>query len=206
MMRNNEEAVSPVVGVMLMLVVTIIIAAVVSAFAGGVAGNQEKTPNAAIDVCIKYNQDTGMGDRATEIEFELLSGNPIPTKDLSIVTYYTNSSGHTYKNEQLASSDDVDLYGGTAYEGFGYNSRVPYLSNLAKGWGYQTQQHFGNYTWVPGDKMSTGGDPGTSQLLGMSDNWGYSLDSDFKEGSIVDIKLLHVPSGRYIYDEEVIVT
>ena len=35
--KNVESAVSPVVGVMLMLVVTIIIAAVVSAFAGVLA-------------------------------------------------------------------------------------------------------------------------------------------------------------------------
>ncbi|MBN1431377.1 MAG: type IV pilin N-terminal domain-containing protein [Methanomicrobiaceae archaeon] len=44
----KSEAVSPVVGVMLMLVVTIIIAAVVSAFAGGMAGEQQKAPQASI--------------------------------------------------------------------------------------------------------------------------------------------------------------
>lgn len=44
----NCDAVSPVVGVMLMLVVTIIIAAVVSAFAGGFGGNQEKTPQVSL--------------------------------------------------------------------------------------------------------------------------------------------------------------
>jgi FlaG/FlaF family flagellin (archaellin) len=38
MIEGKEDAVSPVVGVMLMLVVTIIIAAVVSGFAGGLAG------------------------------------------------------------------------------------------------------------------------------------------------------------------------
>ena len=37
---GDERAVSPVVGVMLMLVVTIIIAAVVSAFAGGMTGGE----------------------------------------------------------------------------------------------------------------------------------------------------------------------
>ena len=42
----HDSAVSPVVGVMLMLVVTIIIAAVVSAFAGGFSGSQSKTPQA----------------------------------------------------------------------------------------------------------------------------------------------------------------
>jgi FlaG/FlaF family flagellin (archaellin) len=46
--KQRETAVSPVVGVMLMLVVTIIIAAVVSAFAGGMAGTERKTPVAQI--------------------------------------------------------------------------------------------------------------------------------------------------------------
>lgn len=41
---NKEPAVSPVVGVMLMLVVCIIIAAVVSAFAGGISGGTDKAP------------------------------------------------------------------------------------------------------------------------------------------------------------------
>jgi hypothetical protein len=45
---KKEDAVSPVVGVMLMLVVTIVIAAVVSAFAGGVAGDQNKVPQASV--------------------------------------------------------------------------------------------------------------------------------------------------------------
>jgi hypothetical protein len=48
MMQHKDSAVSPVVGVMLMLVVTIIIAAVVSAFAGGLASEQHKTPQVTI--------------------------------------------------------------------------------------------------------------------------------------------------------------
>ena len=48
MIIENNQATSPVVGVMLMLVVTIIIAAVVSAFAGGLTGSQDKTPQATV--------------------------------------------------------------------------------------------------------------------------------------------------------------
>ena len=44
----NNKAVSPVVGVMLMLVVTIIIAAVVSAFAGGLSHGTPKAPQLSI--------------------------------------------------------------------------------------------------------------------------------------------------------------
>jgi len=55
----KDHAVSPVVGVMLMLVVTIIIAAVVSAFAGGIASSPKKTmPNVGIEAT--YSQTSGM--------------------------------------------------------------------------------------------------------------------------------------------------
>ena len=58
MAMKNQDAVSPVVGVMLMLVVTIIIAAVVSAYAGGFGQNQAKTPQATISGT--YSQSSGM--------------------------------------------------------------------------------------------------------------------------------------------------
>lgn len=57
---NKEEAVSPVIGIMLMLVVTIVIAAVVSAFAGGLVTAQEKVPQASViatEVVIKDVRD-----------------------------------------------------------------------------------------------------------------------------------------------------
>jgi FlaG/FlaF family flagellin (archaellin) len=207
-MKMNNEAVSPVVGVMLMLVVTIIIAAVVSAFAGGMSEGTTEAPQASIDVDINYNVDSGMGWRATEMTFKLLSGDPLPTKDLSIITYYTNSSGYVYKNTQTASSAVIDTYAGTMYGGYGYDSRVPALNNLGKGWATESQQWFGNYTWVVGDKMSTLGDAGTAQVLGMWDSFDSTgeLDPDLKTGAVVDVKIMHIPSGKYIYNKEVIVS
>ena len=47
---NYNEAVSPVIGVMLMIVVTIIVAAVVSAFAGGMSASENKVPTATFSV------------------------------------------------------------------------------------------------------------------------------------------------------------
>jgi archaeal type IV pilus assembly protein PilA len=60
---RDSDAVSPVVGVMLMLVVTIIIAAVVSAFAGGLGQSSPKAPQISIgaeahdgkDIIIDFN-------------------------------------------------------------------------------------------------------------------------------------------------------
>jgi flagellin-like protein len=48
MIPKKEEAVSPVIGVMLMIVVTVIVAAAVSAFAGGYVNDDKKAPVAAI--------------------------------------------------------------------------------------------------------------------------------------------------------------
>jgi FlaG/FlaF family flagellin (archaellin) len=56
--KSDSEAVSPVVGVMLMLVVTIIIAAVVSGFAGGLVGGTTKVTQATMSA--QYSQTEGM--------------------------------------------------------------------------------------------------------------------------------------------------
>lgn len=47
---KSDNAVSPVVGIMLMLVITIIIAAVVAAFAGGFAASQEPVQTSVIKI------------------------------------------------------------------------------------------------------------------------------------------------------------
>jgi len=44
---RNEEAVSPVIGVILMVAITVILAAVIAAFVFGMAGNVAKTKNVA---------------------------------------------------------------------------------------------------------------------------------------------------------------
>lgn len=51
---ENKEAVSPVVGVMLMLVVTLIIAGVVSAFGGGLVSTSSATPQASISSTLTF--------------------------------------------------------------------------------------------------------------------------------------------------------
>lgn len=48
--RKSEDAVSPVIGVMLLLVVTIVIAAVVAAFSGGLGTDIETKPVTAVDI------------------------------------------------------------------------------------------------------------------------------------------------------------
>jgi flagellin-like protein len=50
MYKNNNEAVSPVIGVILMVAITVILAAVIAAFVFGMAGNITKTKVVAATV------------------------------------------------------------------------------------------------------------------------------------------------------------
>jgi hypothetical protein len=138
--------------------------------------------------------------------FEMLSGNAIPTKDLEIVTYYTNSTGHVYKTSHTASSPTMDPYG------YGKSTRLPFLNDMAKtGGSTNTAAWFGNYTWSTGDIMACGSPRMVADFLGLPWTAGVYPDpdtideGDFKQGAVVDVKILHVPSGKYIYDKEVVV-
>ena len=99
-----DDAVSPVIGVMLMLVVTVIIAAVVSGFAGGLVGGEgsQKVPSLSMDVSI-INSGTFRG---SGFSAKILGvSEPIPTKDLKIVTSWdttvkTNTYVMTMSSEQ----------------------------------------------------------------------------------------------------------
>jgi archaeal type IV pilus assembly protein PilA len=87
-MKDQESGVSPVVGVMLMLAVTIMIAAIVSATAGNFSNTEKKAPSAILDVSIYAAKDYGSFSTPTMI-IRHVSGNVLQTKDLQIVTYYT---------------------------------------------------------------------------------------------------------------------
>ena len=48
MSDRNEDAVSPVIGVILMVAITVILAAVIAAFVFGLGGSQQKPPTASV--------------------------------------------------------------------------------------------------------------------------------------------------------------
>jgi FlaG/FlaF family flagellin (archaellin) len=90
MIYKNDSAVSPIVGVMLMLVVTIIIAAVVSAFAGGLSSETTKTPQMTISA--DYSQSGGL-------TLFHAGGDPVTTTEVRIEinpTSATTSSSYLY--------------------------------------------------------------------------------------------------------------
>ena len=93
--EQKDDAVSPVVGVMLMLVVTIIIAAVVAAFASGVTADVEKAPNTVLDVKIYENYMSGSYSYPS-IQIKSIGGEPISTEDMVIKFSWTGDDGKDY--------------------------------------------------------------------------------------------------------------
>lgn len=85
----KDDAVSPVIGVMLMLVVTIVIAAVIAVFASGTVGDIEESSNVILKL-EDYEIDSAMISTMT---FVHKGGDVITTRDLKIRIDY---GGDTY--------------------------------------------------------------------------------------------------------------
>ena len=94
---ENKEAVSPVVGVMLMLVVTLIIAGVVSAFGGGLVSTTSATPQASItssltfgdSLKIQHNGGDSIIGSAIDVKAKIVSGG---SKDMVFDVILSNST------------------------------------------------------------------------------------------------------------------
>ena len=108
MKTEIESAVSPVVGVMLMLVVTIIIAAVVSGFAGGLGGGTGTAPQASIACSVDLVKH--------QFIFEHKGGDAFALKDTKVVlatgdtkTTLTTADigGNVVAFEELGASDNM---------------------------------------------------------------------------------------------------
>lgn len=82
--KKSDDAVSPVIGVMLMIVIVVIIAAVVTAFATGMMSETEAAPVAALDVEI-LNSEASLSDvRGPELFITHRSGDAVDTKDIEL--------------------------------------------------------------------------------------------------------------------------
>lgn len=97
MNNRNEAGVSPVVGVMLMLVVTIIIAAVVSAFGSGMVDSQPKALQAKIGATFSVSQGMTITHDG---------GDAIPLDNLIFITNNGDGFG---PNAQKVTTQRIDL-------------------------------------------------------------------------------------------------
>ncbi|WP_421908166.1 type IV pilin [Methanolacinia petrolearia] len=179
--QSNESAVSPVVGVMMMLVVTIILAAVVSAFASGVAGDTSAPPQASI--------------LATEIVF-----------DGAYDSDSTDTYGQFIARPTAVSGKMTDVYVVFEHKGgdsINLNNIDMELSSMSKSDekslvsnSYTPYEGGNSYIWSIGDK---------GNIAGFSGNWGTYMETYPDHGTVVnpgDRFVLHADFVTSMYDDE----
>ena len=215
---TTEEGVSPVVGVMLMLAVTVIIAAIVSAAAGGLSGTEKKAPSVVLEV--HYYDNLSYGSFSVPaMKIEHVSGNPLQTKDLSITTYFRNKTGQIVKGYLIG---EKSVAGDNAWGEFnsGTYSGVLFINDVDR-FGSPLRNNQGGYeSWfgnasavlMPGDVLVT-----PAQFCGPSAprknpalNYILNFDTSdpangYKAGAVISTKIVHVPSGQIIFDKDVVV-
>ncbi|WP_062398034.1 type IV pilin N-terminal domain-containing protein [Methanogenium cariaci] len=110
---EEESGVSPVIGVMLMLVVTIIIAAVVSGFAGGLTDSSTDVPVAAFEfkAYSAFMIASSHGGAGPYLEAIMKSGEAIDTGDLKIVSYYEDADRNIISHEFTQSPEFQGAHG-----------------------------------------------------------------------------------------------
>ena len=209
--ERPEDAVSPVVGVMLLLVVTVIIAAVVATFASGLVSTQQAAPTVAADVEILSMDTYQSWGAAGKFEMKIVAvSDDVPTKDLKLVTKYVVNnkiSGNvTYgKVNNTKYTTTTRTYEYASPIGFG-----PGVQGSAVTSGqYDTNQQFGYYSLTEGTYMQNTGldtagspsDTGTDALDAiLGEEWTH-----LKPGDTVDVTLIHVPTNGVLFSKTVTV-
>mgnify|MGYP000843909820 CR=1 FL=1 len=150
---KDSNAVSPVVGIMLMLVITIIIAAVVSAFAGNMITADSSAPKATI---------TGTYSQSTGLTMNHKGGDSLFIADIEILVRPSDEFGHGQSDFGSRKLNFSTVTNGKRVEG-------EYVYWIEK---------FGTYgvtSWIPGETMyvindgSTTGDLAMSGLVGKTE-------------------------------------
>lgn len=112
--KKSEDAVSPVIGIMLMLVVTIVLVAVIATFSTGLAAEAEPAPSAVLKVDVDstwsylYNNQGGIGSAF----LTSVNGDPIDLEKVTVTLYREDGKSYTYTNPSKAGGVDQYLEAG----------------------------------------------------------------------------------------------
>ena len=174
------DAVSPVVGVMLMLFVTIIIAAVVSAFAGGLAQTSPKAPQVSI---------SAEAHNYTDIIINFNGGDTLDPGAITVKTFIPEGADKDMSNKVNLSDNANVIYLPT---GFGLNNCTT------------TTNSYGTYTSCTWNTIQ----PGDSVRINWPAAFAYTTYGYEAPalGEPVDIEIYDSASGKMIATTRATVT
>ena len=104
--RKNDEAVSPVIGVILMVAITVILAAVIAAFVFGMSGNISKSKIVAVTAQQPDSSHITVTYQGGQDAQSFVSGTVVVTADPSYVPVCT---GIAYNNPAGAANSTLDI-------------------------------------------------------------------------------------------------
>ena len=111
--NRNEDAVSPVIGVMLLLVVTVVIAAVVVGFSTGLASSTGTTPTALFEVSTMETFSDEYEEQLLYLNIRQKGGDSIPLSNLQI-TLTSFGGENSDISHTLVATDEKSSYDATA--------------------------------------------------------------------------------------------
>jgi flagellin-like protein len=118
--RKNDEAVSPVIGVILMVAITVILAAVIAAFVFGMSGNISKTKTVAVTVQKVDSGNISVMNNGGQDAAALMSLNAttVPASIAGTAPSCTTAGYCKVDGNPVAVGTTMRLYGGAgAYSG-----------------------------------------------------------------------------------------
>ena len=231
-LKKSDDAISPVIGVMLMLVITVVIAAVITTFATGIVTDTEPAPTAVLDVKIKSNvqvlqDEIHAGLTGPDFWITHVSGDSIDTRDIEIRTSWTDQYGNYHQSSYSAAEFKKGHPNGVAGNSDPESVRKQPMYAKVKGSFSNTEYesnspnyYFGDAILTPGIKLTATADYLTLDANNMRspfmdvifDSSGKYLDDNklgimkyLPKGTAVNVMILHVPSNKAIYDKEVTV-
>ena len=143
--RDPADAVSPVVGVMLMLAVTVMIAAIVSTYAGGFSGGTDKSPQSSIRatpdlvlhrIYFEHNGGDPFSLRSVNVVLRAgdnkISFSAIDAGGSKVKRFEEVGSAGSSSDQTIKAGDSFFIEGGDAGSGTGIQFGSMVLTNTSK--------------------------------------------------------------------------
>ena len=176
---KKESAVSPVVGIMLMITITLILAAIISGMTGGIAQSQKKPPSLLIDASL-------INGTHDSLDIGIISvSEAIPTRDVKLITEWRNNGVLERKIIDTGSNKIKDAN----------NNEWRYPVGITTNTTSTILSNFSEYSLIPGTRM----------FANTSDSIKEMFSSIPPSGSVVKIQFVHIPSGAIIAQKELTV-
>ena len=163
--KKSDDAISPVIGVMLMLVVTVVIAAAVTIFATGVVGDTEPAPVAVLDVEIFSTVFGLTGLYGPDLWITHVSGEPVDTKDIELRFSWTHKTTQGGKEVECTHYSSYSADGmkkkhpsGVSDGGSVARNQALYVKTKGGEGSYGLDNYFGSVILTPGLKLFANSD------------------------------------------------